>query len=158
VEGGVKTYRFKAKIEASDGGGAFVLFPFDVATEFGTKGKVPVRARVAGRDYTGSLMSCGGTQHMLAVVQAIREETGKRPGDLIDVEVWRDDAPRTTNVPAALEKLLKKEGLLGSFEQLSATHRREYCRWVSDAKKEETRAKRLEKTVEMLRMVVKTPG
>jgi len=154
----VKTYRFKAKIEASDGGGAFVLFPFDVATEFGTKGKVPVRARVAGRDYTGSLMSCGGTQHMLAVVKAIREETGKRPGDLIDVEVWRDDAPRTTNVPAALEKLLKKEGLLGSFEQLSATHRREYCRWVSNAKKEETRAKRLEKTVEMLRMVVKTPG
>jgi len=154
----VKTYRFKAKIEASDGGGAFVLFPFDVATEFGTKGKVPVRTRVAGRDYTGSLMSCGGTQHMLAVVKAIREETGKRPGDLIDVEVWRDDAPRTTNVPAALEKLLKKEGLLGSFEQLSATHRREYCRWVSDAKKEETRAKRLEKTVEMLRMVVKTPG
>lgn len=154
----MKTYRFKAKIEASDGGGAFVLFPFDVATEFGTKGKVPVRTRVAGRDYTGSLMSCGGTQHMLAVVKAIREETGKRPGDLIDVEVWRDDAPRTTNVPAALEKLLKKEGLLGSFEQLSATHRREYCRWVSDAKKEETRAKRLEKTVEMLRMVVKTPG
>jgi len=154
----VKTYRFKAKIEASDGGGAFVLFPFDVATEFGTKGKVPVRTRVAGRDYTGSLMSCGGTQHMLAVVKAIREETGKRPGDLIDVEVWRDDAPRTTNVPAALEKLLKREGLLGSFEQLSATHRREYCRWVSDAKKEETRAKRLEKTVEMLRMVVKTPG
>jgi Bacteriocin-protection, YdeI or OmpD-Associated/Domain of unknown function (DUF1905) len=158
VEGGVKTYRFKAKIEASDGGGAFVLFPFDVATEFGTKGKVPVRTRVAGRDYTGSLMSCGGTQHMLAVVKAIREETGKRPGDLIDVEVWRDDAPRTTNVPAALEKLLKREGLLGSFEQLSATHRREYCRWVSNAKKEETRAKRLEKTVEMLRMVVKTPG
>ena len=65
---------------------------------------------------------------MLAVVKAIREETGKRPGDLIEVEVWRDYAPRTVDVPAALEKLLKKEGLLGSFEQLSATHRREYCR------------------------------
>ena len=42
----MKTYRFKAKIEASDGGGAFVLFPYDVAAEFGTKGKVPVQARV----------------------------------------------------------------------------------------------------------------
>jgi hypothetical protein len=154
----VKTYRFKAKIEASDGGGAFVLFPYDVETEFGTKGKVPVQARVAGVDYTGSLMTCGGAQHMLAVVKAIREETGKRPGDLIDVEVWRDDGPRTVKVPAALEKLLKKEGLLGLFEQLSATHRREYCRWVSEAKKEETRVKRLEKTVEMLRKGVKTPS
>ena len=61
-------------------------------------------------------------------------------------------------VPAAFEKLLKKEGLSGSFEQLSATHRREYCRWVLDAKKEETRAKRLEKAMEMLRQGVKTPG
>ena len=154
----MKTYRFKAKIEASDGGGAFVLFPYDVAAEFGTKGKVPVQARVAGVGYAGSLMTCGGTRHMLAVVKAIRVETGKRPGDLIEVEVWRDYAPRTVEVPAALEKLLKKEGLLGSFEQLSATHRREYCRWVSEAKREETRVKRLEKAMEMLRRGVKTPG
>lgn len=154
----MKRYQFKAKIEASDGGGAFVLFPFDVSTEFGTKGKVPVKATVGGVAYTGSLMTCGGAEHMLAVVKAIRHEIGKGPGDVIDVEVWKDDGSRELEVPISLEKLLKKEGLMTFFEALSFTHRKEYCRWVSEAKKEETREKRLEKAVEMMRKGVKTPG
>jgi uncharacterized protein YdeI (YjbR/CyaY-like superfamily) len=53
---------------------------------------------------------------------------------------------------------MKKEGLLTFFESLSYTHRKEYCRWIREAKKEETRARRLEKAVEMLRDKVKTPG
>jgi uncharacterized protein YdeI (YjbR/CyaY-like superfamily) len=61
-------------------------------------------------------------------------------------------------VPASFEKLLKKEGLLPFFETLSDTHRKEYCRWVTEAKKEETRWKRLERAVEMLRKEVRTPG
>jgi hypothetical protein len=40
----MKTYKFKAKIEASDGGGAYVLFPYDTEAEFATRGKVPVKA------------------------------------------------------------------------------------------------------------------
>lgn len=154
----MKTYRFKAKIEASDGGGAFVLFPFDVATEFGTKGKVAVKATVGGVAYTGSLMTCGGAQHMLAVVKAIREQIGKGPGDVIDVEVWKDEGLRELEVPASLQKMLKKEGLMTFFDGLSFTHRKEYCRWVLEAKKEETRTMRLEKAVEMMRKGVKTPG
>jgi Bacteriocin-protection, YdeI or OmpD-Associated/Domain of unknown function (DUF1905) len=154
----MKTYRFRAKIEASDGGGAYVLFPYDSETEFATKGKVPVKATLNGVPYSGSLMTCGGPHHMLAVVKAIREETGTRPGDLIDVEVWKDDGPRELEVPAAFRKLMKKEGLLPFFEGLSFTNRKEYCRWITEAKKEETRLKRLENAVEMLRKGVRTPG
>jgi Bacteriocin-protection, YdeI or OmpD-Associated/Domain of unknown function (DUF1905) len=154
----MKTYKFKAKIEASDGGGAYVLFPYDSETEFATKGKVPVKATLNGVPYSGSLMTCGGPHHMLAVVKAIREETGKRPGDLIDVVVWKDDGSRELEVPAAFAKLMKKEGLLPFFEGLSFTLRKEYCRWITEAKKEETRLKRLEKALEMLRKGVRTPG
>jgi hypothetical protein len=154
----MKRYRFRAKIEASDGGGAFVLFPYDTETEFATKGKVPVKATLEGVPYTGSLMTCGGVHHMLAVVKAIREQTGKRPGDTIAVEVWKDEALREVEIPAAFEKLLKREGLLLFFERLSFTNRREYCRWVSEAKKEETRVKRLEAAVVMLKKGVRTPG
>ena len=154
----MKRYRFRAKIEASDGGGAFVLFPYDTETEFATKGKVPVKAMLEGVPYTGSLMTCGGVHHMLAVVKEIREQTGKRPGDMIAVEVWKDEALREVEIPAAFEKLLKREGLLLFFERLSFTNRREYCRWVSEAKKEETRVKRLEAAVVMLKKGVRTPG
>ncbi len=57
----------------------------------------------------------------------------------------------------SLQKLLKKEGLLASFQKLSYTHRKEYCRWIAEAKKEETRQKRLGKAMEMLKHGVKTP-
>lgn len=154
----MKTYKFKAKIEASDGGGAYVLFPYGTQTEFGTKGKVPVSATFNGVPYTGSLMTCGGPHHMLGVLKAIREQIGKGPGDIIDVEIQRDDAARSVEVPAAFKKRMKEEGLLPFFELLSFTHRKEYCRWISDAKKEETRLRRLEKAVEMLRKKIKTPG
>ncbi|MDQ6665990.1 MAG: DUF1905 domain-containing protein [Acidobacteriota bacterium] len=53
----LKKYRFKAKIEAGDGGGAYVLFPYDIEKEFATKGKVPVNATFDGVPYTGSLIS-----------------------------------------------------------------------------------------------------
>ena len=153
----MKKYKFKAKIEAGDGGGAYVFFPYDTGKEFATQGKVPVKAAFNGVPYAGSLIKYGHPQHMLAVLKAIREQTGKGPGDTIEVVVWRDEEVRTLEVPAQFEKLMKKQGLLPFFEKLSYTHRKEYCRWITEAKKEETRAKRLDKAIEMLKKKVKTP-
>jgi uncharacterized protein YdeI (YjbR/CyaY-like superfamily) len=95
---------------------------------------------------------------MLGMLKAIREQTGKGPGDTIDVVVWKDEEVRTVEVPAQFEKLIKKEGLLPVFKKLSYTHRKEYCRWITEAKKEETRSKRLEKEIEMLKKGVRSPG
>ena len=53
---------------------------------------------------------------------------------------------------------MEQEKLLPFFESLSFTHRKEYCRWITEAKKEETRQNRLTKAIEMLRNGVKTPG
>jgi bifunctional DNA-binding transcriptional regulator/antitoxin component of YhaV-PrlF toxin-antitoxin module len=154
----VEKYKFRAKIEAGDGGGAYVLFPFDAEKEFGIKGRVPVKATFNGVDYTGSLIKYGNPQHILGVPKAIRERIRKQPGDMIEVVVWKDDEERTLEVPVQFEKAMKREGLLPFFEKLSYTHRKEYCRWIADAKKEETRNRRLEKAIGMLRKGVKTPG
>lgn len=153
-----KRYTFRAKIHPAGMGGTFVFFPYDAEKEFGTKGKVPVKATFDGIRYTGSLIKYGNPQHMLHVPKAIREEMSKSAGDLVDVVVWRDKEERILEVPAALAEVMKKEGLLAFFDSLSFTHRKEYCRWISEAKKEETRAKRLEKAVVMMRAKVKTPG
>jgi uncharacterized protein YdeI (YjbR/CyaY-like superfamily) len=88
----------------------------------------------------------------------MRAQTGKGPGDTIEMVIWKDKEVRTVEVPAQFEKLLKREGLLPVFEKLSYTHRKEYCRWISEAKKEETRTRRLEKAMEMLKKGVSTPG
>jgi len=147
----MKKYKFKAKIETGDGGGAYVLFPYDTEKEFATKGKVLVKATFDGVPYTGSLIKYGNPQHMLGVLKAIRERTGKAPGDTIEVVVWKDEAVRSLDLPPQFEELMKKEGLLPVFEKLSHTHRRQYCLWIAEAKKEETRLKRLKKGIEMLK-------
>jgi hypothetical protein len=157
-----KQYKFNATIESVQGpagrGGACVFFPYDVEKEFGTCGQVPVNITFDGVPYTGTMVKYGLPQHMLPVLKAIREEIGKGPGDTVSVTVERDNSLRTVVVPPELQKLLKKEGLLPVFDKLSYTHRKEYCRWITQAKKEETRQARLVKAVTMLRDGVKTPG
>lgn len=153
-----KKYKFKAEIKPAGMGGTFVLFPYEAEKEFGTKGKVPVKATFDGISYTGSLTKYGFPQHTLHVPKAIREELGKSAGDSVDVQVWNDGEERVLEAPPELAAVMKKEGVRGFFDSLSYTHRKEYCRWISEAKKEETRARRLEKAVEMMRAKVKTPG
>jgi hypothetical protein len=154
----MKKYRFKATIEAGDRGGAYVLFPYDVETEFGTQGRVPVKATLNGVPYTGSLVRYGNPQHMLGVLKNIREQIGKEPGDAIEVVLWKDDEARAVEPPAQFRAMLENEGLLPSFEELSYTHRQEYCRWITEAKKQETRVKRMERAIEMLGKGITTSG
>jgi hypothetical protein len=154
----MKQYKFKATIQPGIGGGAGVVFPYDVEREFGAKGLIPVKSTLDGIPYTGSLCKCGPEAHMLGVLKGIREQIGKGPGDTIEVVLWRDEEVRTVEVPADFKALLEKEDLFASFEKLSYTHRKEYCRWITEAKKEETRQNRLKKSIEMLRAGVKTPG
>lgn len=158
----MKQYKFNATIESVEGpsgrGGACVLFPYDVEKEFGTEGQVPVKITFDGVPYTGTMVKYGRPEHMLPMLKAIREKIGKGPGDIVTVTVERDNSARTIEVPPELEKLLKKEKLLPFFDSLSYTNRKEYCRWITEAKKEETRQARLAKAVTMLRNGVKTPG
>ena len=155
----MKTYKFKARIESATvgTGGACIYFPYDVEKEFGTKGRVPVKATFDGVSYSGSLVKYGAPQHMLGILKAVREQINKGPGDTVDVTIEKDDSERTVEVPAEFEKLLKKEKLWTAFDKLSYTHKREYVRWITEAKRDETRANRIAKSVEMLRSGIKTP-
>lgn len=154
----MKKYKFKARIEAGQGGGAYVLFPYDTQKEFATNGKVPVKATFEGVPYVGSLVKYGHPHHMLGMPKAIREQIEKGPGDTVEMVVWKDEEIRTVQVPPEFQRLIKKEGLLPIFNELSYTHRKEYCRWITEAKKEETRLRRLERAIEMLKKGVRTPG
>ena len=153
----MKTYKFTARIEEIKGNPC-IFFPYDVEAEFGTRGRVPVKVTYDGVPYTGSMIKYGAPQHMLPVLNAIREQIGKGPGDTVKITLTKDESERTVEIPEEFQKLLKKEKLLAVFEKLSFTHRKEYVRWITEAKKEETRQRRIAKAVEMLHNGVKTPG
>ena len=63
----------------------------------------------------------------------------------------RPDPNRTVEVPKDLAAALKKNRkALGTFEEFSYSHRKEYVEWITEAKRDETRAKRLATTIEWL--------
>lgn len=146
-----KRQTFTATIQDAGGGGAFVEVPFDVEKEFGTQ-RPKVRARIEGIPYRGILTRMGTECHILGIRKDIRAQAGKTIGDAVTIIVEPDSEPRVIEVPADLLKELKKDKeVIASFDKLSYTHQKEYVTWITEAKKAETRRKRILKTMEMLR-------
>src|SRR5690349_8731310 len=142
---------FTATIQNAGGGGAFVEVPFDVEEKLGSK-RPRVKALIEGVPYRGLLVRMGGPNHMLIVLKGVREQIGKTFGDEIQVSVESDTEERVIEIPKDLLKELKKDKEAKAFfDKLSYTHRKEYVRWVEEAKKEETRQNRIIKTIEMLK-------
>ena len=54
-------------------------------------------------------------------------------------------------IPEAFEKLLKKTGLLKKLEAMAYTYHKEYVKWISEAKKQETKDRRMTKAIDMLK-------
>src|SRR6266700_1961101 len=108
----MKKYKFKAKIHAGDGGGAYIVFPFDTEKEFGSKGKVPVHVTLDGVPDRSALFRYGPPQHLLAMPKAIREQIRKKPGDNVEVVLWKDEEKRSLEVPAEFKKRMEQEKLL----------------------------------------------
>ncbi|NNE47956.1 MAG: DUF1905 domain-containing protein [Rhodothermales bacterium] len=147
---GTGKHELEAKIEKGRGGGAFVTIPFDVGIVFGAKGRVPVVATFDGEVYRGSIAPMA-EHHVLGIVKEIRGKVGKDVGDLVQVVIKRDLEERKVDVPADLEMALRSDSTAREFfRSLSYTGQKEYARWITSARKAETRRRRIEKAVEML--------
>jgi len=151
-----KKHTFKATIQDTGRGGAFVEIPFDVEKAFGSK-RPRVKAMIEGVPYLGLLTRMGGPDHMLIILKGIREQIGKTFGDEIQVSVELDAEEQVVEIPKDLMKELKKDKEAQTFfDKLSYTHKKEYVKWIEEAKKEETRKRRVLKTIEMLKKGNKT--
>lgn len=143
---------FTAEIQTSDKskGGAWVNFPHDAKEKFGVTGRIPIKATFDGVPYSGSMCRMGEPQHMILILKEIRALIKKGKGDKVKVTVELDDGERVVDVPNELSDALKKAGLLAKYEAMSFTCRKEYAKWIAEAKKEDTRERRLAKAVEMI--------
>ena len=66
----------------------------------------------------------------------------------MEVEVQPDTAPREVTVPADLADALAHDSAAQRFfDALSYTHRKEWVRWIEEAKKAETRMARIANAV-----------
>jgi hypothetical protein len=73
-----------------------------------------------------------------------RKESGIHGGDAIEVELTLDASPRTVELPDDLQSALNSSSAaVAAWEKLSYTHRKEHVRSVLDAKKAQTRKRRI---------------
>jgi hypothetical protein len=130
---------------------ALVLSDDQVATVGEGAKRFPVVATVNGYTWRTSVVRMGG-EFIVGLNRAVREAAGVEAGDTVQLELELDTKPREVEVPPALAAALAADdAALAAFEKLSYTHRKEYARWVAEAKRDETRDRRVAKTIDELR-------
>jgi hypothetical protein len=129
---------------------AHLPIPFSVEKAFSSKARVAVRGTINGVAFRSSIMPRGDGTHYMAVNQTLRAAAAAGIGDQVKVVMEPDTAARTVTVPAYLSKALRAAGLDKVFGAESYSHRKELVDWIAQAKKPETRARRLEKCLKML--------
>ncbi len=145
-----KEKKFTATIRSAGGGGCYVEIPFDVEETFGAK-RVKVQATIDGELYRGTLVRMGGPTHILVVLKAIREKIGKGVGESVRVVIREDTEPRVVTVPDDLQSALHQSQVAADrFAALSYTHQREYVQWIEEAKRQQTRQRRIATTIDRL--------
>jgi hypothetical protein len=130
---------------------AVVLDPDDVATVGEGAKRFPVAATINGHTWRTTVTRMGG-EFLLGLNKEVRQAAGVEAGDTVDVQIELDTAPREVEVPEALAAALQGDPVAREiYEALAFTHRKEYARWIAEAKKEETRERRVAQALGMLR-------
>ena len=142
------------KHETSEATG--ICVPFDVEKVYETRARVPVRGTINGFPFRSSIAPMGGGKHFMAVNKEVREGAGVKGGEMISVSMERDDEPRVITAPKDFASALKANQEAQAFwKTLSYTHQKEHVRAIEEAKKPETRARRIGKAIEMLAAGIK---
>lgn len=120
--------------------------PDEVVTSFGAGKRVPVIVTLKGYSYASTIVVMGG-RFLVGVNAAHRAASGARGGETLDVTIEHDAGVRTVEIPVDLGEALDATGKRAAFDALSYTRRKEAVRQLEDAKSDDTRRRRLEKTL-----------
>ncbi|HEY3902586.1 MAG TPA: YdeI/OmpD-associated family protein [Streptosporangiaceae bacterium] len=143
--------QFTALLQPRGPAAAVVLDDAQVAVVGEGAKRFPVTATVNGFTWRTSVTRMGG-EFALGFPREVREKAGVQAGDEIEVILALDAAPREVKVPPILAQALAADPVAATaFERMAFTHRKEYVRWVTEAKKDETRQRRVEQAVTMIR-------
>ena len=146
--------RFRATVELGGKTATGLQVPDDVVAAMASGKRPAVSVTISGYTYRTTVAAMGG-RFMIPLSAENRTAAGVAAGDEVDVDIEVDTAPREVTVPSDLAAALDPDAR-AIFDGLAYTHRKEWVRWVEDAKKPDTRTTRIEKTVEGLHAGKKT--
>ena len=122
--------------------------------------RFPVARTISGCTWRGSVARMGG-EFLLGMSRAVREAAGVHIGEAVPVTISLDTAPREVEVPVALAEALDADpATRAAFDALAYPHRKEFARRVAEAtfarrvaeaKQAQTRDRRVQQAVTMIR-------
>jgi hypothetical protein len=131
-----------------------IQVPDDVVEALGSGKRPPVVVTLGGHTYRTTVAPMGGA-FWIPLAAEHREAAGVAAEQQVDVTIELDTAPREVALPDDLAAEMD-DGARAAFDGLAPSHKKEWVRWVEEAKKPETRAARIAKTVEGLKAGKKT--
>jgi hypothetical protein len=142
---------FTAQLQARGPAAAVVLDEAQVELVGEGARRFPVVATVNGYSWRTSVARMNG-EFLVGLNSEVRQGAGVAAGDDVEVTLELDTAPREVEVPEALAAALAGDSQAkAAFDGLAFTHRKEYVRWVAEAKREDTRQRRVQQALDMLR-------
>jgi hypothetical protein len=143
--------RFSTQLQPRGPAAAVVLDDEQVAQLGEGAKRFPVVATVNGYSWRTSVARMGG-EYLVGLNREVRQGAGAEAGDQVEVVLELDTAPREVDVPPALARALAADPKAQeAYDRMSFTHRKEYAGWVEEAKRDETRQRRVEQAVDMIR-------
>jgi bifunctional DNA-binding transcriptional regulator/antitoxin component of YhaV-PrlF toxin-antitoxin module len=140
------TVKLKGDESRTDSSASFTL-PFDTRVVW-SKAKVPVKVTTNGYTWRSTVGNRDGIQYIV-VNAAARRHAGVKAGDVVTIILEPDTEKRDIEIPLQLRKALGAK-LAEKLKSLSFSHKKEFVVWYSEAKKEDTRARRVDKMKTML--------
>ena len=145
-----KAVTFRATLELNGATATGIEVPAAVVEQLAAGKRPPVLVSIGAHTYPSTVASRGG-RFLLPVSAENRAAAGVAAGDHLEVTVTLEDAPRQVPVPDDLAiALAAVPGARERFDLLAPSHRKEHVRSVEEAKKPETRARRVAKVVEAM--------
>ncbi len=143
--------RFRATIEQGGKTATGIRIPDEVVAALGSGKRPPVRVTIKGFTYRSTVAVLGGV-FMVGVSAENRKGAGVAGGDEVDVDLELDTQPRELTLPTDFAAALDAEPAARRFfDGLSYSNRGWHVLSVEGAKTDETRQRRIAKSVDMLR-------
>jgi hypothetical protein len=142
--------KFRAKLQLDGKTATGLTVPADVLDALGAGRRPAVLVTIDGHAFRSTIGSMGGVAK-IPVSSAVRAPAGVAAGDMLNVEVVADTAPRQVSVPEDLAAALADSPQAREFfAQLSYSRQHAYISWIEQAKKPDTRASRVTQTAALL--------
>jgi bifunctional DNA-binding transcriptional regulator/antitoxin component of YhaV-PrlF toxin-antitoxin module len=143
--------KFRAVVEQGGKTATGITVPDEIVAALGAGRKPAVSVTINGYTYRTSIATVSGS-FKFGVSADVREATGVKAGDDVDVEVVLDTAPREAAVPPDFAAALEAEpAAQATFDRISYSEKRWFVLGIDDAKTPETRQRRIDKAIERLR-------